>query len=37
MDRLDISHTLVGDEEFKSVASFVNLTELMLDETSIAI
>jgi Leucine-rich repeat (LRR) protein len=36
MDRLDISHTLVGDEEFKSIASFVNLTELMLDETAIS-
>lgn len=36
MDRLDISHTPVGDDEFKSVASFVNLTELMLDETSIS-
>jgi internalin A len=36
MDRLDISHTLVGDDEFKAVASFVNLTELMLDETNIS-
>ena len=36
MDRLDISHTLVDDEKFKSVASFGNLTELMLDETDIS-
>jgi internalin A len=35
MDRLDISHTLVDDEHFKAVASFGNLTELMLDETEI--
>ncbi|HEX3345572.1 MAG TPA: leucine-rich repeat domain-containing protein [Polyangiaceae bacterium] len=32
MDRLDISHTLVGDEQLKAVGSLVNLTELMLDE-----
>jgi internalin A len=36
MDRLDISHTLVDDDHFKSVASFVNLTELMLDETDVS-
>jgi internalin A len=35
MDRLDISHTLVGDDELKSVGSLVNLTELMLDEDNI--
>jgi internalin A len=35
MDRLDLSHTLIGDEELKSVASFVNLTELTLDEDTI--
>jgi internalin A len=35
MDRLDLSHTLIGDDEFKSVASFVNLTELTLDEDAI--
>jgi internalin A len=36
LDRLDISHTLVDDDAFKSVASFVNLTELMIDETNIS-
>src|SRR5580704_7595152 len=35
MDRLDISHTLVGDDELKSVGSLVNLTELMLDEDAV--
>jgi internalin A len=35
LDRLDLSHTLVGDEELKSVSSLVNLTELMLDEDAI--
>jgi internalin A len=35
MDRLDISHTLVGDDEFKSVGSLVNVTELMIDEDNI--
>ena len=35
MDRLDLSHTLVGDEELKSVGSLVNLTELTLDESAI--
>jgi internalin A len=35
LDRLDLSHTLVGDEQLKSVASLVNLTELTLDETGI--
>ena len=34
MDRLDISHTLVGDDELKSVGSLTNVTELMLDEDS---
>lgn len=36
MDRLDISHTLVGDEELKSVGSLVNVTELMLDEDNVS-
>lgn len=35
MDRLDLSHTLVGDEQLKSVASLTNLTELMLDDDTI--
>lgn len=35
MDRLDISHTLVGDDQLKSVGSLVNLTELMLDEDNV--
>jgi internalin A len=36
MDRLDLSHTLVGDEELKRVGSLVNLTELMLDEDTLS-
>lgn len=36
MDRLDLAHTLVGDDELKSVGSLVNLTELMLDEDSVS-
>jgi internalin A len=35
MDRLDISHTLVGDAEFKSVGSLTNITELTIDEDAI--
>jgi internalin A len=36
MDRLDLSHTLVGDNELKSVGSLINVTELTLDETAIS-
>jgi internalin A len=36
MDRLDISHTLVGDDQLKSVGSLVNVTELMLDEDTVS-
>jgi internalin A len=36
MDRLDLSHTLIGDSELKSVGSLTNLTELMLDEDAIS-
>ena len=36
MDRLDISHTLVGDEQLKTVGSLANITELMLDEDTIS-
>ena len=36
MDRLDISHTLVSDDDLKAVGSLTNLTELMLDEDSIS-
>jgi internalin A len=36
LDRLDISHTQVGDDQLKSVASLVNLTELMLDEDTVS-
>jgi internalin A len=36
LDRLDLSHTLVGDEELKTVGALVNLTELMLDEDQIS-
>jgi|SRR5579859_661480 len=35
LDRLDISHTRVGDDELKSVGGLVNLTELMLDEDNV--
>jgi internalin A len=35
MDRLDLSHTLVGDDQLKSVGSLINVTELMLDEDSV--
>jgi internalin A len=36
LDRLDLSHTLVEDDDLKSIANLVNLTELMLDETNIS-
>lgn len=36
MDRLDLSHTLIGDDNMKSIGNLVNVTELMLDEDSIA-
>jgi Leucine-rich repeat (LRR) protein len=36
LDRLDISHTRVGDDELKSVGSLVNVTELMLDEDNVS-
>jgi internalin A len=36
MDRLDLSHTLIGDSDLKSVGSLTNLTELTLDEDSIS-
>jgi Leucine-rich repeat (LRR) protein len=36
LDRLDLSHTFIGDDELKSVGSLVNLSELTLDETSIS-
>jgi internalin A len=36
LDRLDLSHTLVGDDQLKSVGSLVNLTELTLDEDAIS-
>jgi internalin A len=35
MDRLDLSHTLIGDADLKSVGSLTNLTELTLDEDAI--
>jgi internalin A len=35
MDRLDLSHTLIGDADLKSVGSLVNVTELTLDEDAI--
>jgi internalin A len=36
LDRLDLSHTLVGDENLKSLAGLVNVTELMLDEDDVS-
>jgi internalin A len=36
LDRLDLSHTLVTDENLKSVGSLVNVTELMLDEDAVS-
>jgi internalin A len=36
MDRLDISHTQVGDDQLKSVGSLVNITELLLDEDNVS-
>jgi hypothetical protein len=36
LDRLDISHTRVGDDDLKSVGGLVNLTELMLDEDNVS-
>jgi internalin A len=36
LDRLDLSHTLIGDDDLKSVGSLVNVTELMLDEDSVS-
>jgi internalin A len=36
MDRLDLSHTLIGDDNLKSLASLINVTELMLDEDSVS-
>jgi internalin A len=36
MDRLDLSHTLIGDDNMKSIGNLVNVTELMLDEDSVA-
>ncbi len=35
MDRLDLAHTLIEDNELKTVGALVNLTELMLDEDAI--
>jgi internalin A len=35
LDRLDVSHTLIGDDDLKSIGNLVNLTELTLDEDQI--
>ena len=35
LDRLDLSHTLVDDDNLKSVAGLINVTELMLDEDNV--
>src|SRR6202035_326924 len=35
LDRLDVSHTLIGDDDMKSIGNLVNLTELTLDEDQI--
>ena len=34
--RQRVSHTVIGDDQLKYVGALVNLTELMLDEDSIA-
>jgi internalin A len=36
MDRLDISHTPIGDDQLKTVGAMANITELMLDEDTIS-
>jgi len=36
VDRLDISHTLVGDDQLKSVGTMTNISDLMLDEDNIS-
>jgi internalin A len=36
MDRLDLSHTLIGDEDLRIVAQLTNVTELMLDEDNVS-
>ena len=36
LDRLDLSHTAVEDEDLKSLAGLVNVTELMMDEDNIS-
>src|SRR5450432_3877091 len=36
LDRLDLSHTLIGDDDLKALGSLVNVTELMLDEDSVS-
>jgi internalin A len=35
LDRLDLSHTLVDDDNLKSLSSLINVTELMLDEDTV--
>jgi internalin A len=35
LDRLDLSHTLISDDNLKSVSGLVNVTELMLDEDTV--
>jgi Leucine-rich repeat (LRR) protein len=35
MDRLDISHTQIGDDQLKIVGAMANITELMLDEDNV--
>jgi internalin A len=36
LDRLDLSHTLIGDDNMKSIGNLVNVTELMLDEDAVS-
>ncbi len=36
LDRLDLSHSLIDDENLKLLGSLINVTELMLDENTVS-
>src|SRR5580692_9088389 len=36
LDRLDLSHSLVDDDNLKSLGTLINVTELMLDENTVS-
>ena len=36
LDRLDLSHTAIEDDNLKSLATLINVTELMLDENTVS-